>query len=467
AWGDTTSRFTETWSQNEFADAGSFTNGRRDGWGYEADGNIKTIETRTYDYDAVGNRVLMTGQLWSGSNYFPSSTTNAYDGDGQRAEEVLSWPSPFTTRYLRSSVLGGEIAQEINSAGQTIRYVYLPDGTQLSTLIGFPKWRHETPAGTGLYENYQSGFVNRVEFDPVRANVGLTAPPPPDTNGGDGDLGGTHNGGPTDSRFSDMSNPAAGCYDVGGAILPCTWSIFDVLDKFVWTPARNPAASAPSDSPGTWVPPKRVVPINIPNPFDKYLDDPVERKDTTYTPGYWKFAPAPSVNITIGQRATAANSEFTRGINSQKDPFRLSKCLQWLLAPYFKGAGEFRGLDLNKIDIYEGLPEEITQFAVIDVGAITLANGIYFATGQYSGNLDGVELIAHELTHIKQWRLKGQIGFASAYLSEYLKNRKAGMSERDSYANISFEKQAAEYAENIKKAIKNQYGENPCEKYKP
>ena len=57
---------------------------------------------------------------------------------------------------------------------------------------------------------------------------------------------------------------------------------------------------------------------------------------------------------------------------------------------------------MNEIDIYEGLPEEITQFAVIDVAAITLANSIYFAPGQYSGNLDGIELIAHELTHVKQ-----------------------------------------------------------------
>jgi YD repeat-containing protein len=323
AWGDTTSRFTETWSQNDFGDAGSFTNGRRDGWGYEADGQIKTIDTRTYDYDAVGNRTAMTGQLWSGSNYFPTSTTNAYDGDGRRVQEVLSWPSPFTTRYLRSSVLGGEIAQEINSGGQTISYVYLPDGTQLSTLIGFPKWRHETPARTGLYENYQSGFVNRVEFDPVGANVGLTAPPPPDTNGGDGDIGGSHNGGSADSRFSDMANPAAGCYNVGGVELPCTWSLFDVFDMFVWTPARNAAASAPPDSPGKHVPPKRVVPINIPNPFDKYVDDPVERVDTTYTPGYWKPAPAPFLNITIGQSSAAAN---------QQNPGRLGEAEHDILA---------------------------------------------------------------------------------------------------------------------------------------
>lgn len=59
------------------------------------------------------------------------------------------------------------------------------------------------------------------------------------------------------------------------------------------------------------MPPKRVVPINTPNPFDKYVDVPVERVDTTYTPGYWRFAPAPSVNITIGRRSTTANPQHS------------------------------------------------------------------------------------------------------------------------------------------------------------
>jgi hypothetical protein len=106
-----------------------------------------------------------------------------------------------------------------------------------------------------------------------------------------------------------MANPAAGCYNVGGVDLPCTWSLFDVFDMFVWTPARNAAASAPSESLATWVPSKRVVPINVPNPFDKYVDVPVERVDTTYTPGYWKAAPAPFLNINIGQSSAAATPQ--------------------------------------------------------------------------------------------------------------------------------------------------------------
>jgi YD repeat-containing protein len=387
AWGDTTSRFTETWSQNDFADAGSFTNGRRDGWGYEADGNIKTIDTRNYSYDAAGNRVSMTGQLWTGSNFVATSTGNAYDGDAQRVEEVLSWPSPFTTRYLRSSVLGGKIAQEINSAGQTISYVYLPDGTLLSTLNGFPKWRHETPAGTGLYENYQSGFVNRVEFDPVRANVGLTAPPPPDTNGGDGDIGGNHNGGPTDSRFSDMANPAAGCYDVGGAVLPCTWSIFDVLDKFVWTPARNGAASAQSDAPPTRVPPKRLVPLNIPNPFTQLLhpgDDTVPI-GTNYIPEHWNYAPAPFVNITTGQRSAAANPP---------NPSQTQTPCEQKLASMFGGENAIMRTRYDYLGNYRGADPELAarvRANTSEMGTPYFDAEHLFNFPHLSGNLAGTE----------------------------------------------------------------------------
>ena len=143
--------------------------------------------------------------------------------------------------------------------------------------------------------------MNRVEFDPMRANVGLTAPPPPDTNGGDGDIGSNHNGGQADSRFSNMANPAAGCYEVGGVVLPCTWSSFDVMWAFVWGPARNPVVSMPSDSPRVWVPGQRRSPIVLPpNPFAQFLD--VERVERRETPGHWIYAPAPFLHINFMQQ---------------------------------------------------------------------------------------------------------------------------------------------------------------------
>jgi YD repeat-containing protein len=331
AWSDTTSRFTETWSQDEFADAGTYTNRRRDGWGYEADGRIKTIDTRSYSYDAAGNRVLMAGQIWSGSSYFPTSTTSTYDGDGVKVEEVSGWPTTLTTKYLRSSVLRGEIVQEMNSAGQTTSYIYLPDGSELATLMGAAKWKHETPGGTGLYGTFQSGFFNRVEFDPVRANVGLTAPPPPDTNGGDGDLGSNHNGGPADSRFSNMANPAAGCFNVNGVDLPCTWSSFDVYEFFVWGPARQPAVTISPDALRVWVSLKTKVPASD-GPFI-----PREGNGWTISLGYWQPAPGSHINISLAQTTTGANPQ--KPSDDQFTPEQLEQfksCLSAMFKVYYR-----------------------------------------------------------------------------------------------------------------------------------
>lgn len=49
----------------------------------------------------------------------------------------------------------------------------------------------------------------------------------------------------------------------------------------------------------------------------------------------------------------------------------------------------------------------------------------------------------------------------------YLRNKRAGISDEDAYANKFFEKDAAEYAANVKEAIKNTCGRLPCDKYKP
>lgn len=153
-------------------------------------------------------------------------------------------------------------------------------------------------------------------------------------------------------------------------------------------------------------------------------------------------------------------------------PAQLSKCLQWLLAPYFKAVGEFKGLDLSDIVVHEGLPETglaglIVKGAAVQADAITLMHDIYIKPGLYGTNLDGIELVAHELTHVKQWYLHGQAGFAAEYLNQYRQNKKAGMDDDDAYRNISFEKEARDYAANIKEAIRNQYGESPCDKFKP
>jgi YD repeat-containing protein len=451
-------RISQHWSRlHEFSSTDTYSNNRRVGWTYDADGNWLSGAGRQHTYDAAGRT---SSTSWSSGGNF----SDFFDGDGERVKATGTYG---VTYYLRSTILGGKVVEELNSSGaKEHSLIYAWD-----RVVGHD-WGNGSvsimqtdPAGVSITSNStQSSFVGSFsELDPWGAEVFSEDPylVDPNFSGGRGESP------PTYSGFGDVSMSSTGCM-LDGVYTLCRF--LDNTESLALQVTRGgqtkqyPLTTSALGLTTVWVEYQGKGLRKEPTPVDAEVSegDIIVTNTESDGPGHWEF-----LNVDFSSQNAFSGNKFTRGTNPQKDPFRLSKCLQWLLAPYFKGAGEFRGLDLNEIDIYEGLPEEITRFAVIDVAAITLANSIYFAPGQYSGNLDGIELIAHELTHVKQWRLNGQIGFAAAYLSEYRKNRKAGMSEADAYANISFEKQAAEYAANIKEAIRKQYGESPCDKYKP
>jgi hypothetical protein len=52
------------------------------------------------------------------------------------------------------------------------------------------------------------------------------------------------------------------------------------------------------------------------------------------------------------------------------------------------------------------------------------------------------DLLAHELTHVRQYRRYGMAAFLGRYVGEYLRSRLAGASHRDAYRGISFELEA-------------------------
>jgi hypothetical protein len=79
----------------------------------------------------------------------------------------------------------------------------------------------------------------------------------------------------------------------------------------------------------------------------------------------------------------------------------------------------------------------------------------------------GIKLVTHELAHVKQYRLHGAIGFGAQYGREFAANKRQGMTDEEAYREISFERDAAEYATNVTEAIGKQYGDYPCDKYKP
>jgi hypothetical protein len=52
------------------------------------------------------------------------------------------------------------------------------------------------------------------------------------------------------------------------------------------------------------------------------------------------------------------------------------------------------------------------------------------------------ELLAHELTHVRQYDRYGMAAFLGRYVGEYLAGRLAGASHREAYRGISFEREA-------------------------
>jgi hypothetical protein len=98
--------------------------------------------------------------------------SSTYDGNGLKVKEVASGNQNATTYYLRSTVVKGQIVEEVNSSGQkVVGYVYHPDGGQLARQrFDSVTWQHDTPANTSRYYTTTSGF-SRTEFDPLGADV--------------------------------------------------------------------------------------------------------------------------------------------------------------------------------------------------------------------------------------------------------------------------------------------------------
>ena len=55
---------------------------------------------------------------------------------------------------------------------------------------------------------------------------------------------------------------------------------------------------------------------------------------------------------------------------------------------------------------------------------------------------DAFRLLAHELTHVAQYRRLGAAPFLGRYVGEYLRGRFAGLGHRNAYLSISFEREA-------------------------
>lgn len=140
----------------------------------------------------------------------------------------------------------------------------------------------------------------------------------------------------------------------------------------------------------------------------------------------------------------------------------LPACVQQILSPYFTN------LNLSRISIYTYIPTIIQKTAKVTPAAITIDEDIYFShqgTNGYDPNtIDGIKLIAHELTHTQQYKnYKTIVGFGWDYWDEFDKNKDKGMSDSDAYKNISFEVDVRNNADRIIQAVMQVYDNTqPC-----
>src|SRR6185369_1981375 len=128
----------------------SYTGNRRNGFSYDAAGNLTNDIGQNFTYDVTGQQTASTY----------TNLQNTYDGDGlrvKRTEDGLP-----QTYYLRSSVLDGQVVAEIiwnGSSWQWSRgYVYL--GSQiLAVQQGGVNWMHEDPVTKSKRVTNSSGAI--------------------------------------------------------------------------------------------------------------------------------------------------------------------------------------------------------------------------------------------------------------------------------------------------------------------
>jgi hypothetical protein len=115
-------------------------------------------------------------------------------------------------------------------------------------------------------------------------------------------------------------------------------------------------------------------------------------------------------------------------------------------------AVHFPGLD-PRHDVawrISGIPRFIRMVALIRPVGITFGTLVCLHPDYYQPDTaDGLELIAHELTHVEQYRAVGYPIFTLRYGFEFLRNLLRGNSIHDAYENISFEVEARERAARV------------------
>lgn len=178
AFGNMTSHTSRFWSQSALTTNLSYTNNRRQDAGitYDANGNLTQDADLQYTYDAAGRNASIFNAATS------KTITPVYDGDSQvvHRTEVEGTTTIANFFQLRSTVLGGKVITELDSAGQKkMGYIYCNGKLIARQEPNWVTWQHDNPfTGTRGISNRDGHGGVEVEPDALGVDMGLFDPFP-------------------------------------------------------------------------------------------------------------------------------------------------------------------------------------------------------------------------------------------------------------------------------------------------
>lgn len=215
AFENLTSRSAQYALNSSQSDSTSYTNNRRNGWGYNAEGQITSSSdnsdsggssTRSWTYDAAGELIFVS-EVRNGQT---KTTALDYDGDGELISEIFNGS---TSDYLvRSSVLGTVLTKLSATGAKDTTYVPanglvapMQKIDPFSNPQSYMIWVFRDPLG--IQENNSGSLYAYDPFGNVISNVQppLSGPPPNMA------FYGSTYGGVSWNSFSLANNLAAGC----------------------------------------------------------------------------------------------------------------------------------------------------------------------------------------------------------------------------------------------------------------
>jgi RHS repeat-associated protein len=141
---------------------------------------------------------------------------------------------------------------------------------------------------------------------------------------------------------------------------------------------------------------------------------------------------------------------------AQVDPyglFPIPDCIKKILSPYFPG------LNLDTVDLHKNVP------LWPGVRGGTLGNDVFIAIGEYDPNtIQGIGLIAHEVTHVQQFQTFGTGGFSALYGFDLLMSYYWDRDFDKAYWDVYFERKARDVARQVMEDLLRRYGGEgkPC-----